>query len=266
MAIELRHIMDALDERYPAELAESFDNVGLHFGSKTNKVKKVLVALDVRPNIVEEAILNQVDTIIVHHPPIFNPIRKFNLENPQINMYAKIIQHQINIFALHTNLDKAENGMNDWLAQALDLTDIKGFSEDEPIGEQLGRIGKLKAPLEREAIFNFIKERLKTNHLTVIEKEAKESYETIALVGGSGSEFAELGCKQGADIYLTGDITFHNGQDCYEMDMMTIDVGHYVEAIFIDKMAALLEDLNIKNEWNLEIVASQENTNPFTYI
>ncbi|UUX34521.1 Nif3-like dinuclear metal center hexameric protein [Fundicoccus culcitae] len=266
MTTALKQIIDVLDKLYPPALAEDYDNVGLHFGSQHAEVSKVLVSLDIRPKVVQEAIDKQVDTIIVHHPPIFKPIKRFDIDNPQINMYSQLIQNQINIFALHTNLDKATNGMNDWLAETLQLSHVVALATDPNPDNHIGRIGALQQPMPRAEVLAYIKKALDIERLTVIEKKPKTTYQTIAVVGGSGSEFAEAAALQEADIYLTGDITYHHGHDCYEYDMMTVDVGHYAEKIFIAKMAALLGQLNLEHQWSIDIIASKENTNPFQYL
>src|SRR5699024_1692734 len=116
--VQLNELTDNLNKLYPSELAEEWDQVGLHFGHKDAKVQKVMTTLDVRPEVVEEALKLGVDTIIVHHPILFSPVKRFDNSTADLRMYTDLIKNDINVFVLHTNLDKALNGMNDWLANA----------------------------------------------------------------------------------------------------------------------------------------------------
>lgn len=123
----------AFEKKYPLWLAEEGDPVGLHVGDLNRPVKKILVTLDVRPEVVKEAIENKVDFILAHHPPIYKPIARLDLSEPQNKMYADLIKHDITVYAAHTNVDNATNGMNDWLSEALELKDLEIMSVSKTI-------------------------------------------------------------------------------------------------------------------------------------
>lgn len=113
------------EKKIPLWLAEEGDPVGLHVGDLSRPVNKIMVTLDVRPEVVQEAIANGVDFILAHHPPIYRPLSRLDLTNAQTRMYADLIKHDITVYAAHTNLDNANGGMNDWLAEALQLHDVE---------------------------------------------------------------------------------------------------------------------------------------------
>lgn len=117
--------VEQFERNIPLWLAEENDPIGLHIGDLSYPIKKMMVTLDIRPEVVEEAIENNVDFILAHHPPIYRPIARLDLTNQQNKMYANIIKHDIRVYAAHTNLDNAQDGMNDWLAEALDLKEIE---------------------------------------------------------------------------------------------------------------------------------------------
>lgn len=262
--IIFQDLINYLDSKYPADLAEDWDKVGLHFGYRQGPVHKVMTALDIRPNLVAEAIEKDVDTIIVHHPPIFTPIKRFDLSQPMMKAFADLIKHDIKVFAIHTNLDIAWDGMNDWLCQALELDNIQSFKgqglDHEP---SLGRVGLLKNPMSRQEVLKHFKESFNLDKLTVIEGQAKETYQKIAVIGGSGSSLLDQVKEEGADIFLTGDITYHIGQEAEDLGFMTIDVGHYVEHIFVEKMAGILDLASHEFNWDIEVIPSQSRTSPF---
>ncbi|WP_419775465.1 Nif3-like dinuclear metal center hexameric protein [Ignavigranum ruoffiae] len=263
---QLKDITDFLDYKYPQSLAESWDQVGLHFGRSSQPVQRLMTALDLRPQIVQEAIERKVDTLIVHHPPIFQSIQRFNLDFPNIEMYSQIIKHNISVYALHTNLDIAWDGMNDWLAEALSLSDIQSLASTSDTDQPgLGRVGTLDQPLSRIDLLNLVKERFALNQLTVIEAEPKSSYQKIVIIGGSGSSLLEQVAATQADVFITGDITYHKGHQAQDFDFMTLDCGHYIESIFNHKMAEILREASQHFAWSIEVLESSVSTSPFEY-
>ncbi|WP_080845029.1 Nif3-like dinuclear metal center hexameric protein [Cytobacillus gottheilii] len=116
------HEIIGLFEQYsPKTYAMEGDKVGLQIGSLGRSVENVMIALDVVEEVVDEAIANNVQLIIAHHPPIFRPLKAINLDTPAGRMLEKLIKHDIAVYAAHTNLDVATGGVNDLLAEALGL-------------------------------------------------------------------------------------------------------------------------------------------------
>ncbi|WP_433743191.1 Nif3-like dinuclear metal center hexameric protein [Falsibacillus pallidus] len=109
----------------PKKYAMEDDPIGLQVGQLNKPVKKVLVALDVLEEVVDEAIEMRADLIIAHHPPIFRPLKKLALDSASGRIIEKLIKHDIAVYAAHTNLDVAKGGVNDLLADALGLKDTK---------------------------------------------------------------------------------------------------------------------------------------------
>lgn len=97
------------------------DPIGLAIGTLNKPVLKVLVTLDVTHEVVDEAIENGCELIIAHHPPIFMKLSNLRTDNPQGALYEKCLKNDIAVYAAHTNLDVAPGGVNDLLADALQL-------------------------------------------------------------------------------------------------------------------------------------------------
>lgn len=114
-------VFQAMEELAPQSLAYEWDNVGLQIGSYEKVVKKVMVTLDVMESTVYEAIENEVDLIIAHHPLLFSRINKIDTDQAQGRIIKKIIQADISVYAAHTNLDIAEGGVNDQLSDQLGI-------------------------------------------------------------------------------------------------------------------------------------------------
>lgn len=105
----------------PLWLAEKGDPVGLHIGTLDKPIKKVMMTLDVRPEVVQEAIEKDIDLIIAKHPPIFRPIERLTATNPQTKMYLELVKHDIAVYAAHTNMDIIPDGLNDWFCEMLQI-------------------------------------------------------------------------------------------------------------------------------------------------
>lgn len=107
------------------QLAMEGDKIGLMVGTLKKQVKKVMVALDVLENVIDEAIEKQVDFIIAHHPLIYRPLTNIDVDSAHGRIVAKAMKHDITIYAAHTNLDIAKGGVNDMMARALGLKETK---------------------------------------------------------------------------------------------------------------------------------------------
>lgn len=125
MSIHGQTVIQWLESFSPKHLAEEWDKVGLQLGTLQKQVNRVLVTLDVTPDVVEEAIEKKVELIIAHHPIIFRALNHLRTDLPAGKLYEKLIKHDIAVYAAHTNLDIAEGGVNDWLARALGLQQTK---------------------------------------------------------------------------------------------------------------------------------------------
>lgn len=118
-------IIQLFEQFSPKSLAMEGDKIGLQIGRLNKPVEKVLVALDVLEEVVDEAIAENVQLIIAHHPIIFRPLQKISTEQSYGRIIEKLIKHDIAVYAAHTNLDVAKGGVNDLLAEALGLTDTE---------------------------------------------------------------------------------------------------------------------------------------------
>lgn len=125
----LTYIIEQINKLYPESVAENWDNVGLQIGNPNDNIKKVMTTLEVTDEIVDEAIKKKVDLIITHHPLIFKPLKTLALNSSNDKIY-KLIQNNIAVYAMHTNVDVCVNGMNDWLADAIGLNNVYELNND----------------------------------------------------------------------------------------------------------------------------------------
>ncbi|PAV29045.1 Nif3-like dinuclear metal center hexameric protein [Virgibacillus profundi] len=362
-------IFNLMENWAPKNLAYDWDNVGLQVGTYNKQVKKVMITLDVLETVVDEAIDKGVDLIIAHHPLLFKPLKQVNIESVQGRIIHKLIQHNITVYASHTNLDTANGGVNDILCDLLGIGSSKVLvhtateklykiavfvpkshmhnirealseggaghignyshctfqsegqgtfkplegtnpyigSQDElelvdevkietivqekklsnviramikahpyeevaydifPLqnkGEAfgIGRIGKLDSPMFMEEFCEHIKEVLDVPTVRFTGNLTKK-VDKVAILGGSGEKYIHTAKQQGADVYITGDMSFHMAQDAWQMGLSVIDPGHYIEKVMKKATKQYLDKILKKD--NVEVILSEVNTEPFLFI
>ncbi|TLQ04914.1 Nif3-like dinuclear metal center hexameric protein [Pediococcus stilesii] len=249
----------------PKESAFAGDPIGLQIGNVQQTVHRVLVTLDVRPAVVEEAISKKCDFIFSHHPLIFRPIKSLDLSIPQNQMYADLVKHSIVVYSAHTNLDVANNGMNDWLAEAMNLKNVKAVYSKH-YDTNIGRLGQLS---ERTSVTQFaqiLKQTFDLQGLRVITPDRQKLIKKVAVVGGDGGKFYPEMIQSGADAFVTGDVYYHTGHDMLADGLSVFDVGHNVEKICIPMLSRMFNKWNDANQWGIEVVESTTDTNPYQFM
>ncbi|PTY80390.1 Nif3-like dinuclear metal center hexameric protein [Heyndrickxia sporothermodurans] len=114
-------IIQLFESFSPKKYAMEGDPIGLQIGKLNKPIKNVMIALDILDEVVDEAIEKNVQLIIAHHPLIFRPLKNLLTDQAQGKIIEKLIKHDIAVYAAHTNLDVAIGGVNDLLAEALQL-------------------------------------------------------------------------------------------------------------------------------------------------
>ncbi len=124
MTESARRIIETIRSLVPEDLAEPWDSVGLQVGAADVPVSGILVALDVTPQVLQEAELRGAQFILAHHPVIFEPLASITSEDAVGSLVARAVRQEVVIYVAHTNLDSCAGGVNDTLAEALGLQDI----------------------------------------------------------------------------------------------------------------------------------------------
>lgn len=123
-----QYIISLLEGFAPKKMAVEGDPVGLQVGSLNKPIKKVMIALDVLESVVDEAIEGKVDLIIAHHPLLYRPLKKIDTSTSKGKVIEKLIKNDITVYAAHTNLDVTRLGVNEWLADQLQLMSTEVLS------------------------------------------------------------------------------------------------------------------------------------------
>lgn len=364
-------IIQLFEQFSPKHLAEEGDPIGLQIGKLNEKVENVMVTLDVLENVVDEAIKNNVKLIIAHHPPLFRALKSIHTDTYQGRMIEKLIKHDIAVYAAHTNLDVAEGGVNDLLADALGLVEpsvlvptyseelrklvvfvpqehgerlrgalakagagnigaysdcsfttrgegrfMPGEGTDPYLGEQgslevaeeerietvfpaslegrvlkamlanhpyeevaydiytlknkapatgLGRIGTLPEGTTLKEFATRVKEVFGMDGIKVTG-DLEAPVNKVAILGGDGNKFIHAAKRQGADVFISGDIYYHTAHDAMMLGLNVIDAGHHIEKIMKDGVARHLAKTCAEKGYVVNIFPSTSNTNPFTFM
>lgn len=126
--ISIADIINFLETRAPLTLQESYDNAGLICGDRKQVCSGAITSLDLTEQVLEEAIEKKFNLVIVHHPPIFKPLKSLEPKNTVATMLVKAIKHDIAIYAIHTNLDNVLWGVNGEIARRIGLQGTKVLS------------------------------------------------------------------------------------------------------------------------------------------
>ena len=368
----LQQIISLMAQKAPHREAMDWDNVGIQIGDYQSEVKKVLVALDINEEVLQEAIEKDIDLIITHHPLLFNGVDSIHSQTSKGRTIIKAIKNDIAVYSAHTNMDIAEGGLNDYLAEKLGIENTEILSKDHKqkiyklavyvpeenvevikeamfkkgagqignysktsfsskgegtflpgentnphLGKQgeikkvnevkietvvpenkvdnvikkmlkvhpyeevaydiyelplqsnykgIGRIGYLKEATSLKDYSETIKEVLDIKKLK-IRGHLKDSIKKVAICSGAGADFINLASAKGADLYITGDVKYHEAQQAEELGLNLVDAGHFeTEVIFKDMIYQYLKEKIEKENMELDIVISEVVTNPWQYI
>ena len=209
----------------------------MQVGDTGRDVSSVLLTTDITEDVVHEAVALGSQLIISHHPLLFHGLKQVCGQSAQARVVELAIKQDIAIYSAHTNLDSVVGGINTRLAEKLGLTGVSGL-----VVSGLGAIGKLPQLMLYADFIGHICEVLDCTYIRYT-RPAKETIQTVALCGGSGAEFIEEAIAQGADVYLTADVKYHEFQDA-DGRIGLIDIDHWISErhareIFRDIIAPL---------------------------
>ena len=262
--MKIKEITSYLEEIAPLAYQENYDNCGLIVGDENTVVNGVLITLDCTEAIVAEAIETGCNLVIAHHPIIFSGLKKLNGSNYIERTVIKAIKNNIAIYAIHTNLDNADNGVSAKIADKLGLKNCKILApkdEEENLNVGSGILGELTESVESKAFLESLKTIMETDcvrHTSLVRNTIKK----VAVCGGSGSFLLSNAKALDADIYISADFKYHEFFDA-ENDLIIADIGHYESEQFTKD---LIYDLLTKNFTKFAVRLSKVNTNPIKYL
>ena len=135
--MKIREVIECLEKYAPLNLQESYDNAGVIIGDASDECSGIITTLDVTEDVIHEAIEKKYNLIVAHHPIIFKGLKKLNGKNYVERCVISAIKNNIAIYAIHTNIDNVINGVNQKIAQKLNLQNNKILSPKEGMLKKL---------------------------------------------------------------------------------------------------------------------------------
>ena len=257
--MKVRDIIAVIEEFAPLSIQEGWDNSGLCVGSPDDEVTSALFALDCTEELVDEAVACGADMIITHHPLIFSGLKKISPDDQVGAAVIKAIKNGIAIYAAHTNADKVIAGVSGAMAAKLGLADVRILSEDGE-GTGLGVVGDLPQPLTADEAVALVKEKFGLKMLKA-SRPSDGLISRVAMCGGSGGSLIGAARRSGAQLYISGDISYHNFFT--PEGFMIMDIGHYESEI---EIVNILFSLIMKKFPTFAVRITQNiNSNPIYY-
>jgi dinuclear metal center YbgI/SA1388 family protein len=239
-------IYEYLNSVSPFELQESWDNSGLLIGNMEDEIQEVVIALDLDLQMIQNIQPNSL--IITHHPLIFKGLKRFNDDSYSSKIAKYLIKNDIALISMHTNIDK---------------THLNRYVASEVLGLDFEQRGdfllEAKIDMEFNKFVSLIKEKLQIDTIKVTQVHDKLS--SVAICTGSGMSLLD---EVKADLFLTGDIKYHDAMEAMAREISLIDIGHFEsEHYFVALINDILEKYLKKNKIKAIMMDSQ---NPFQYI
>ena len=228
----------------PRELAMDWDNVGLLVGDGAAEVRKVLVTLDITEAVAAEAVSSGADLIVAHHPMMnctWHKVQHVTADDAQGRIITALLRNGISAICMHTNLDAAEGGVNDALAEKLGLNDTKALTE-----EKIGRIGMLKC---EKPLVEFIQDVIKYLGCNGLRyTDCGKPVHRVAVGGGACGDYISQAVALGCDTFVTSDLSYHEFLDTKALNL--IDAGHFptenvICPVILERLQAAFPQLTV---------------------
>ncbi len=216
--MKTKEIISALERFAPLPLQESYDNAGLQCGLTETEVSGALLCLDVTEEVILEAADLGCNLIVAHHPLLFRGVKCVS-DATQVERCLRLaIKNDIAIYAAHTNLDNAEDGVNYKMAEKLGLMDVVPMTGG-------GILGFLPVEEDSLAFLQRVKDLFRVECLQHNEL-LHRPIQSVALCGGAGAFLIDTAITLEADAFLTGEIGYHQFFG-HEQQIQLAALGHY---------------------------------------
>lgn len=245
--MKAKDIIKIIEDKFPHTNAEEWDNVGLLVGDLNKEIKKIQFSIDATMEAIENAVKLEVDMIITHHPIIFKAIKSIREQELLGKKLRKLIKNDINVYCIHTNLDSTRGGLNDFVLKKIGVEKSKILDMNEERECGIGRIYTLEKEVKLIDYIEKIKKDLSIRNLRFITKNFNKNIKKVALINGSAMSYWRLAKAKNIDLFITGDITYHDALDALENGLDIIDFGHYEsENLFYRLLEQELNSLDLE--------------------
>ncbi|MFE2684065.1 Nif3-like dinuclear metal center hexameric protein [Streptomyces mirabilis] len=269
----LSEVIAALDTLWPPETAEGWDAVGTVCGEPDQEITRVLFAVDPVREIVDEAVKLGANLLVTHHPLYLRGTTTVAADTFKGRVVHTLIKNDIALHVAHTNADRADPGVSDALAGALDLRVVRPLVPDptDPEGRRgLGRVCELDHPLTVRELAARAAGRLPATAQGIrVAGDLEAVVRTVAVSGGSGDGLFDDVRAAGVDAFLTADLRHHPASefiaDRAHSPLALLDAAHWAtEWPWCELAAAQLDEISDRKGWGLRVHVSKTVTDPWT--
>ena len=205
--MKVKDITAAIEAFAPLNIQEGWDNSGLCIGAPEDEVHGVLVGFDCTAELIDEAVAAGCDMVVTHHPLIFRGLKRIQGGDPVSDAVIRAVKAGVAVYAAHTTADKVIAGVSGAMARRLGLQDV-AIMEDEG---------------------GYVKEKFGLQAVRTSKPVAR--VERVAVCGGSGASEVDTACATGAQLYISGDISYH--RFFTPEGFMVMDIGHFESEVDI---------------------------------
>lgn len=241
-----------LEELCPPELAEEWDNVGLLVGDSAGDLRSVLTCLTLTTDVVDEAIASGVDLVVSHHPLPFHGVKRLTTDDDAGDRLWRLARAGIAVYSPHTAYDSAAGGINQQWADRLGLEDATPLllAADRTDGAGVGRIGTWAVGGGFAALVETVKQAVNLASVRVVVPAEEVSKPRVAIACGSGGSLLDLALSAGSQVFLTGEMGFHECLRCRSAGVGVVLTGHHASERFAvetlaEKLAASLPGVSV---------------------
>ncbi|GAA5225957.1 Nif3-like dinuclear metal center hexameric protein [Paeniglutamicibacter antarcticus] len=270
----LGQVLVAVEELWPASLAESWDTVGPVVGRPEREVKRIMFAVDPTLEVVSDAVARGTDLLITHHPLLLRAVNSVAATGFKGEAVHLLIESGCALLTAHTNADSAIGGVSDVLADIFGLTDTQPLapSRDGLPEEGIGRVGLLPEPLTLADFASRVYSAMPSVAGGVrVAGQQDGLVRKVAVCGGAGDSLFDAVRASEADVYVTADLRHHPASEAREAALhgkpYLIDVSHFAsEWLWLPTGADALKNVLHDLGYDVEIGVSAINTDPWDFI
>ena len=243
--MKIKEITDAIERFAPLALQEEYDNAGLVVGDPEREVGRALLAVDVTEEVLAEAEQEGCDLVVTHHPIVFHPLKRLNEADYVQRCVARAVRRDIALYACHTNLDSAPNGMSWRLGEGVGFGVVGELPEAVPTLDYLREAGR----------------RLRVGalrHSRIVHERVRR----VAVCTGAGGSLLGEALRAGAELYLTADLKYNDFM-APSGRLTVADIGHFESEYCAIE---ILFEIFSKNLRTFAVRKSRCSCNPVNYL
>lgn len=228
--LKLQNIIDKIEKRIPLTWQEDWDHCGLNLGSRNQQIDSVLFSYDICKETIAAAKDQNCQMIVCHHPFRMQADVAIDLDSYEGELIKSCIENKIALYCMHTNHDASPESLNHFYLKQLQIKNSQPLwphplaTTKRKIG--LGAYGRLTKPLTKKQTLTKLKNLFRTPNIRFVDS-GKTSFQNIGICTGSGSSFLDQAMALKLDLFITGDVKYHQAIHAKRHNLSIADVGHF---------------------------------------